>query len=85
MLYIRGNNWYDSRNDLLMKVRIVTISGSTLYGSLVGEEVTALSPREGLYWVMNNGDSFIRYLQPNGQEVLLNKSAILNIAEDTYD
>ena len=68
-----------------MKVRIVTTSGNAMYGSLLGEEATTLSAREGLYWVMNNDDKFIRYLQPNGQEVLLNKSAILNIAEDTYD
>lgn len=68
-----------------MKVRIVTTAGNTMYGSLIGEEATTLSIREGLHWVMNNGDSFIRYLQPNGQEVLLNKSAIMNIAEDAYD
>ena len=68
-----------------MKVRIVTTGGNTMYGSLLGEEATTLCTREGLYWVMNNGDSFIRYLQPNGQEVLLNKSAIMNIAEDAYD
>ena len=68
-----------------MKVRIVTTSGNTMYGSLIGEETTTLSAREGLYWVMNNDDKFIRYLQPNGQEVLLNKSAIMNIAEDAYD
>ena len=68
-----------------MRVRIVTTSGTTMYGSLLGEEATALSAREGLYWAMNNGDKFIRYLQPNGQEVLLNKSAIMNIAEDIYD
>ena len=68
-----------------MRVRIVTTGGNTMYGSLLGEEATTLSSREGLYWVMNNDDKFIKYLQPNGQEVLLNKSAILNIAEDTYD
>jgi len=34
---------------------------------------------------MNNQNKFIKYLQPNGQEVLLNKNAIMNIAEDNYD
>lgn len=68
-----------------MKVRIVTISGNTMFGSLVGEEVTTLSSQEAIHWVMNNEDKFIKYLQPNGQEVLLNKSAIQTIAEDFYD
>lgn len=68
-----------------MKVRIVTTSGNTMFGSLVGEEVTTLSSQEAIHWVMNNGDKFIKYLQPNGQEVLLNKSAIQTIAEDFYD
>jgi hypothetical protein len=60
-----------------MKIRIVTTSNSTLYGSLLGEEAQTMSPQEALYWVMNNDTKFIRYL--------LNKNAILNIAEDTYD
>ena len=68
-----------------MKIRIVTTSNSTLYGSLLGEESQTMSPQEALHWVMNNDTKFIRYLQPNGKEVLLNKNAILNIAEDTYD
>jgi len=68
-----------------MKVRIVTTSGNTMFGSLVGEEVTTLSSQEAIHWVMNNEDKFIKYLQPNGQEVLLNKSAIQTIAEDFYD
>jgi len=68
-----------------MKVRIVTTGGNTMYGSILGEEASALSPREAIHWVMNNDDKFIKYLQPNGQEVLLNKSAIMNIAEDNYD
>ena len=68
-----------------MRVRIVTTSGNTMYGSILGDEATALSSREAMHWIMNNDDKFIKYLQPNGQEVLLNKSAILNIAEDTYD
>ena len=70
---------------ITMRVRIVTTSGNTMYGSILGDEATALSSREAMYWIMNNDDKFIKYLQPNGQEVLLNKSAILNIAEDTYD
>jgi len=68
-----------------MKIRIVTTSNSTLYGSLLGEESQTMSPQEALHWIMNNDTKFIRYLQPNGKEVLLNKNAILNIAEDTYD
>lgn len=68
-----------------MKVRIVTTSGNTMFGSLVGEEVTTLPSQEAIHWVMNNEDKFIKYLQPNGQEVLLNKSAIQTIAEDFYD
>ena len=68
-----------------MKVRIVTTGGNTMYGSILGEEANSLSPREAIHWIMNNEDKFIKYLQPNGQEVLLNKSAILNIAEDNYD
>ncbi len=68
-----------------MKIRIVTTSNNTLYGSLLGEETQIMLPQEALHWVMNNDTKFIRYLQPNGQEVLLNKNAILNIAEDTYD
>ena len=68
-----------------MKVRIVTISGNNIYGSLLGEEVLTMPPKEAIDWVMNNVDKFIKYLQPNGQEVLLNKSAIQTIAEDFYD
>ena len=79
------NTWYDRRYDLSMKIRIVTTSNSTLYGSLLGEEAQTMSPQEALHWVMNNDTKFIRYLQPNGKEVLLNKNAILNIAEDIYD
>ena len=79
------NTWYDRRYDLSMKIRIVTTSNNTLYGSLLGEEAQTMSPKEALHWVMNNDTKFIRYLQPNGKEVLLNKNAILNIAEDTYD
>lgn len=69
-----------------MKVRIVTTSGVVMYGSLLGEEATVLSSKDAIDWVMNNGDKFIKYLQPNGQEVLLNKKAIQTIAaENNYD
>ena len=67
-----------------MKVRIVTISGNTIYGSLLGEEILTMPPKEAIEWIMNNNNKFIKYLQPNGQEVLLNKNAIMNIAEDDY-
>jgi hypothetical protein len=67
-----------------MKVRIVTTSGHTLYGSLLEEEAVSLPPKEAMQWIMNSGTKFIRYLQPNGQEVLFNKNAIMNIAEDDY-
>jgi hypothetical protein len=67
-----------------MKVRILTTSGHTIYGSLLGEEAIALSPKEAIEWIMNSDSKFIRYLQPNGQEVLFNKNAIMNIAEDDY-
>jgi len=68
-----------------MKVRIVTTSGSVLYGSLIGDEVKAMSNKEAIYWIMNNDNKFIQFLQPDGREVLMNKSAIVNIAEDAYD
>jgi len=68
-----------------MKVRIVTTSGSVLYGSLIGDEAKAMPKKEAIYWIMNNDNKFIQFLQPNGQEVLMNKSAIVNIAEDAYD
>jgi len=68
-----------------MKVRIVTTSGSILYGSLIGDEVEAMSNKEAIYWIMNNDNKFIQFLQPDGREVLMNKSAIVNIAEDAYD
>ena len=68
-----------------MKVRIVTTGGNTMYGSLLGEESLTMPPKEAIHWIMNNENKFIKYLQPNGQEVLLNKSAIMNIAEDNYD
>ena len=67
-----------------MKVRIVNISGNTIYGSLLGEEALTMPPKEAIEWIMNNNNKFIKYLQPNGQEVLLNKNAIMNIAEDDY-
>jgi len=67
-----------------MKVRIVTISGNTIYGSLLGEEALTMPPKEAIEWIMNNNNKFIKYLQPNGQEVLLNKNAIMNISEDNY-
>ena len=70
--------------DIYMKVRIVTTSGHTLYGSLLEEEAVSLPPKEAIQWIMNSGTKFIRYLQPNGQEVLFNKNAIMNIAEDDY-
>jgi len=65
-----------------MKVRIVTTSGSVLYGSLIGDEAKAMPKKEALNWIMNNDNKFIQFLQPNGQEILMNKSAIVNIAED---
>jgi hypothetical protein len=65
-----------------MKVRIVTTSGSVLYGSLIGDEMKAMPKKEALNWIMNNDNKFIQFLQPNGQEILMNKSAIVNIAED---
>jgi len=68
-----------------MKVRIVTTSGSVLYGSLIGDEVKAMPKKEAIYWIMNNDNKFIQFLQPDGREVLMNKSAIVNIAEDAYD
>ena len=67
-----------------MKVRLVNISGNTIYGSLLGEEALTMPPKEAIEWIMNNDNKFIKYLQPNGQEVLLNKNAIMNIAEDNY-
>lgn len=70
--------------DIYMKVRIVTTSGHTIYGSLLGEEAVSLPPKEAIQWIMNSDSKFIRYLQPNGQEVLFNKNAIMNIAEDDY-
>ena len=84
-MYVRLNCRNGRRYDFPMKVRIVTMGGNTMYGSLFGEESKALTPREALHWIMNNENKFIKYLQPNGQEVLLNKSAIMNIAEDNYD
>jgi hypothetical protein len=84
MLYSRVNIWHDRRSNLLMKVRIVTTSGNTIYGSLLGEEAVSLPPKEAIQWIMNSDTKFIRYLQPNGQEVLFNKNAIMNIAEDDY-
>jgi len=83
-LYVRLNCRTGRRYDLLMKVRIVTISGNTIYGSLLGEEALTMPPKEAIEWIMNNDNKFIKYLQPNGQEVLLNKNAIMNIAEDDY-
>jgi len=68
-----------------MKVRIVTTSGSVLYGSLIGDEMKAMPKKEALNWIMNNDNKFIQFLQPDGREVLMNKSAIVNIAEDAYD
>jgi hypothetical protein len=65
-----------------MKVRIVTTSGSVLYGSLIGDEMKAMPKKEALNWIMNNDNKFIQFLQPNGQEILMNKSAMVNIAED---
>jgi len=56
-----------------------------MYGSLLGEEALTMPPKEAIHWIMNNQNKFIKYLQPNGQEVLLNKNAIMNIAEDNYD
>ena len=67
-----------------MKVRMVTTSGNTIYGSLLGEEAITMPPKEAIQWIMNNNNKFIRYLQPNGQEVLLNKNAIMHISEDDY-
>ena len=67
-----------------MKVRMVTTSGNTIYGSLLGEEAVTMPPKEAIQWIMNNNNKFIRYLQPNGQEVLLNKNAIMHISEDDY-
>ena len=65
-----------------MKVRIVTTSGSVLYGSLIGDEAKAMPKKEAIYWIMNNDNKFIQFLQPNGQEILMNKGAMMNIAED---
>ena len=65
-----------------MKVRIVTTSGSVLYGSLIGDEMKAMPKKEALNWIMNNDNKFIQFLQPNGQEILMNKGAMMNIAED---
>jgi len=65
-----------------MKVRIVTTSGSVLYGSLIGDEMKAMPKKEALNWIMNNDNKFIQFLQPNGQEILMNKRAMVNIAED---
>ena len=84
-MYVRLNCRTDRRYDLLMKVRIVTTGGNTMYGSLLGEEALTMPPKEAIHWIMNNQNKFIKYLQPNGQEVLLNKNAIMNIAEDNYD
>lgn len=67
-----------------MKVRIVTTSGSVLYGSLIGDEMKVMPKKEALNWIMNNDNKFIQFLQPNGQEILMNKNAMMNIAEDAY-
>ena len=61
-----------------MRVKITFTNGTGMFGDLVTEW-------PNLSDVMNDEFQFIKFKQPNGRVVMLNKSAIAYIVEDVDD
>ena len=62
-----------------MRVKVTFTNGTAMFGKM------NIPPNVTLGDVLNSGENFVVFIQPNDREVLLNKQAIAYIVEDADD
>lgn len=66
-----------------MRVKVTFSNGTSMIGTLPKDEyILSLNHDQVIPWIMNDERKFIPFIQPNGREVWLAKTAIAYIVED---